>query len=348
MAGVLAPVVAEFGTRSEGSLMPRSILVPVDGSSLSEAALNVAIPLARRHGAELETITVFEPPLAPGQTSGAPVPERRLEGEERAATAAYVENIGHRLESMATGLTTRSTFREGVIAEQIIALVKEREHDLVVITTHGRSGVSRLWLGSVADRLLRTCPVPVLLLTDLSSTRPSDEATPFRNVVIPLDGSDESESVLADAVAVAGESAAYHLIHVVAAMTLMPPSPIGMISIPRGEGRPSADTLGAANEAAIAYLDRLAQRLLRRGLQVRTRVQVHGSPAEAILAYASDLPAPLVAMTSHGRGRAGRLFLGSVADKLVRGTTMPVLVRVGGVRPLGRTRRRVEPAMASR
>jgi nucleotide-binding universal stress UspA family protein len=325
--------------------MPRSILVPVDGSSLSEAALNLAIPLARLHDAELETITVVEPPLAPGQASGAPVPERRLEGEERGATIAYVENIERRLASMAPGIPAKSTFREGAVADAIIAHAKEGDHDLVVITTHGRSGLSRLWLGSVADRLLRTCPVPILLLTDLSSTRPADEAMPFRNVVIPLDGSSQSESVIADAVAVAGESATYHLVHVVEAMTLIPTSPIGMVAVP---GAGLGDTLGAARDATIAYLDRLAERLRRRGLQVTTRAEVDGRPAEAILSYASDLPAPLVAMTSHGRGRAGRMLLGSVADKLIRGATMPILVRVGGVRRPGQPRRRAEPAMASR
>src|SRR5690606_2201236 len=105
---------------------------------------------------------------------------------------------------------------------------------------------------------------------------------------------------------------------------------------------------GSASDAAKAYLNRLAKRLERHGVQVTTRTEIHSSPAEAILAYANSLQAPLVAMTSHGRGRAGRLLLGSVADKLIRGATMPVLVRVGRVRRLGKPRQRTESAASSR
>ena len=307
--------------------MPHAILVPLDGSSLSEAALNLAIPIAQRDHATLETITVFEPPTHPARTSGAPVRDPRFEGEMRAALAAYAEDLGRRLPSLAAGVTTSSVFREGPVAQSIADYANERGHDLLVMTTHGRSGPSRLWLGSVADRLARTSAVPILLLTELSSVRPPEGDALFHNVILPLDGSAEGARLIDEAVELAGVSAKYHLIHVIVPMPTLPVrSPLDIVPASPPDAMPP-DLLGAARDSANRYLEKLARRLRRRAPRVSTHVLIRGSPAQAILEYVQDLAAPLVAMPSRGRGTAARMLLGSVTDKVVRGSTVPVLTR---------------------
>ena len=90
----------------------------------------------------------------------------------------------------------------------------------------------------------------------------------------------------------------------------------------------TAERLSAKRDAAVRHVAAVAERLRAHGVQVRTHIPVHQSPAEAILAYAHECGASLIAMTSHGRGATVRLLIGSVADKVVRGATVPVLVRV--------------------
>ncbi|MBK6845795.1 MAG: universal stress protein [Gemmatimonadetes bacterium] len=149
-----------------------------------------------------------------------------------------------------------------------------------------------------------------------------------------IDDGSVSEEIIADALAVAGPEATYHLVHVVVPVRwLPPPSAFEVVtagSADAADAVDSADTaerLSAKRDAAVRHVAAVAERL-RTGVQVRTHIPVHQSPAEAILAYAHECGASLIAMTSHGRGATARLLIGSVADKVVRGATVPVLVRV--------------------
>lgn len=306
--------------------MQSRILVPLDGSQLSEAALRMAVPLARWLGARLEAITVYEPPLPPARTSGAPPLDRAFDREMRAATAAYADNLSLRLPSLAAEVPTEVVYREGPIAETIAQYASESGASVIVMTTHGRSGPSRYWLGSVADRLTRIAQTPLVLLTE-QSVRDLDATAPFGNVVIPIDGSDESLAAIDTALAVAGTGPAYHLVHVVTPMPLLPQMPIQPVVSAPGGGAALPDLLGTSRDSAEQYLQRLAEQLRERIPRVVTRVEVHERPADAILKYAAGLDAPLIAMTTHGRGAAGRWLLGGVTDKVVRSATVPVLIQ---------------------
>jgi nucleotide-binding universal stress UspA family protein len=175
---------------------------------------------------------------------------------------------------------------------------------MVVMTTHGRGVVSRFWLGSVADHLLRHLEVPVLLLRHHESAE-VDSRMAFRRMLVPLDGSVRAESVLEPALALcpppAGEFA---LVRIVAA---------------------DADGAAQGREAAAVYLDEVADRLERRGCRVSTTVLVSASPAHAILEQARPEAADCIAMATRGASGVKRLVLGSVTDKVVRGADVPVL-----------------------
>lgn len=306
--------------------MQARILVPLDGSELSESALRVAIPYARWLGARLETITVFEPPLPPSRTSGAPPLDRRFDAEMRAAHVAYVDNLTRRLPELAPDLATEATYREGPVAETIAGHAKETGASLIVMSTHGRSGPSRFWLGSVADRLTRIAETPLMLLRDHRQGH-FDEAAPFGNVIVPIDGSPESLRAIDTALAVLGTGPTYHLLHVVTPMPLLPQAPVQLMTSESESGGDAPDLLGTSRDSAALYLQRLAEKLRDRIPRVVTRVEVHERPAEAIVDYAAGLDAPLVAMATHGRGAVGRLLLGSVTDKVVRAATVPVLIQ---------------------
>jgi nucleotide-binding universal stress UspA family protein len=198
---------------------------------------------------------------------------------------------------------------------------REMEVDLVVMTTHGRSGLSRMWLGSVADGVVRRSQVPVLLLRPSHADLDYDEELRPAHILCPLDGSELSRGILDAALWLGGLSdARYTLLRVTLPVPLL---------------RPQFVTPEAGNEARLteeeqarakAEMEQLAAPLRERGLHVETEVVSHGVPAVAILDYAATHAVDLIALATHGRGGWSRLALGSVADKVLRGSLMPVLV----------------------
>ena len=135
------------------------ILVPLDTSDLAEQALPHAEALARRLNAELQLLTVIHTPPEEAASAGAPADEfdpRALEGQE------YLQGLAARLTG--DGVRVKTRIRRGDIAEEIMAHAVETRCDLIVVCTHGRSGLGRWVYGSIADRLLRYAPVPVLLV----------------------------------------------------------------------------------------------------------------------------------------------------------------------------------------
>lgn len=186
-----------------------------------------------------------------------------------------------------------------------------------MLARHGTGGASRAWLGSVADRVLRLATVPVLLVPSEPEEAGEGE-TAFRRVLVALDGSPEADSVLEPLLALAApDEPRILLLRVVA-----PPA------LDRHPGAdPAADTgeferrLGAATD----HLDAVAARPQTGGVPAAGRVLMHASPAVAILEQAAAHRVDLVGLTVSGAHHSAPPLLGAVADKLIRGTTVPVL-----------------------
>jgi nucleotide-binding universal stress UspA family protein len=198
--------------------------------------------------------------------------------------------------------------------------------DLVVLTTHGRGPLGRFWLGSVADALVRRLPVPALLVRPQEGA-PAAEAV--RHILVPLDGSPLAEQILEPAAALAElTGAAVTLLRVVGPVP--PPGaevPDGLIEEAVQQLlEKTAELQERVNAGASQGLETAAARLRERGLVVQTRVAVADAPAPAILDAAREVGADLIALATHGRRGLKRLLLGSVADKVVRGGTLPVLL----------------------
>jgi nucleotide-binding universal stress UspA family protein len=305
----------------------RSILVPLDGSPFSEHALPAAVGVARRTGATLELVRVHEPvmPVVPGQLAAVPVTpvasasafDPRLEENHRRADESYLQSTAARI-TVESGLNARITLLDGLPGEALAARVTERGADLIVMTTHGRSGLSRLWLGSVAEGLVRHVTVPVLLVKP-GERKPDASARAFRRVLIPLDGSPLSESIMEPAIEVAGAEVKYSIVRVSEPVGSPSVAGFGAAAVAREEAEQMEHQINA-------YLDSVAERLRARGLDVERRPLLHVHAASAILHAAAEIGADLIAMATHGRGGLRRLLLGSVADKVLRGADTIVLL----------------------
>jgi nucleotide-binding universal stress UspA family protein len=294
--------------------MMRLILVPLDGSDFGEHAIPVAQRLAERESAELELVHVAEV-LAPYQTQGAPPLDPRLDRDLESDRSAYLTSLADWLRQRAN-VTVKATLLEGPAGSTFAEYVRERGADLVVMTTHGRGGLSRAWLGSVASDVVRLSSAPVLLIRPSESGSRSQAAPAFERVLVPLDTSSEEQEALEHALAVAGPAGPqFMLLHVI--------SPVVFLTDLGAAAYPDEEQLEALAEQ---YLNEVAERVRARGFSVQTRVLRHPHPARAILEQAEGEQADLIAMETHGHRLVGRLLMGSVADKVVRGAHVPVLV----------------------
>jgi nucleotide-binding universal stress UspA family protein len=309
--------------------MYRSLLVPLDGSSFGEHALPLALALARRCGAELHLVNVMQPlasiysetPLFVDDTL-----ELRLREHQRARQQTYLDGVVDRLR--AAGLrTVRTAVMEGDVAGCIREQAAGVAADLVVMTTHGRGPLGRFWLGSVADTLIRHLPVP-LLLTRPAEGEPDLAREPeLRRLLLPLDGTPLAEQMLGPA----GDLAAVMKAEVTLLRVVKPVLPL---TYPVEESTLSHMARNLIDQTqrvqdqlrrdAEDYLERTAGKLRERGLEVKVRVEAEESPALAVLAHAGSHDA--VALETHGRRGLSRLLLGSVADKVIRAASVPVLV----------------------
>ena len=281
----------------------RAILTPLDGSRLAEESLRAACATARRTGAVLHMVLVHHP-VAPNADSAAMATAiDELDRLARAGEERYLEQIAERMQQ-AYGVHVETSILDGPVAETIGAHVRQVGAGLVVMTTHGRGVVSRFWLGSVADHLLRHLDVPLLLLRH-HETQVHDSRMAFRRMLIPLDGSERAEAVIEPAL-------------------LLCPPPTAEIALVRVVP-PAEDGLAEGRSAAAVYLDEVADQLERRGCRVSTTVVVSDSPAQAILDQGRPEATDCIAMATRGASGVRRLVLGSVTDKVVRGADVPVL-----------------------
>ena len=274
--------------------MLERILIPTDGSALSELALGVAETLARAQGAELILARVVEPPrwvetdshdwVMPDLYSQL---EEALKSEAQAGLDQLAEQLRRR------GLTPRPILLHGFAASELLDCEQRERPDLVIMATHGRTGVARFALGSVADRLVREGISPVLVVRSFS---PGVSWT--ERALVPLDGSALAEQALPMVETLAGK-------------------PLKWVKLLRAVASSSEVA------AATAYLAPVAVRLANAGLEVIPEVRID-SPAEAIQAEGQAVD--LVILATHGRGGFDRFQHGSVAEETMRHLAAPLLL----------------------
>lgn len=300
--------------------MMQSILVPLDGSHFSEHALPIALGLARAHRACLHLAHVHRGVIPGLQMEVARRYSSEWDEEARARERSYLEEIAVRSREEC-GITVRATLLEGAVFHALLDYATGAGIDFIVMTTHGRGGLSRAWLGSVADEVVRQAGVPVLLLRpEARGAAPAFvPRLPFQHVLVPLDGSELAEQVLVRAAAIARLTGAR--LTLLRVYSMMP----GIGGDLSGVGF-SLAYIDATRAEAETYLAGVAERLRRQGLSVEQVLVRDARPAVAILDYAERNAVDLITMATHGRSAWLRFALGSVADKVVRGSHIPVLV----------------------
>jgi nucleotide-binding universal stress UspA family protein len=296
------------------------ILVPLDGSSIAEQAIPVAVSLARAARASLDFLGVHQPLAVQVTNLLEELEHARWHEDNR-----YITSIADE-----TRATVDVPVTEAVLSGEPAAVICKRALDeganLVVMTSHGRTGFSRAWLGSVADGVVRRAAVPVLMLRIADAAPDREGVTPLlERILVPLDGSRAAEAVLEPARALAEAFGGTLVL-----LRVVQPVPMGTVPPMGFAGGTIVEDEEATHVVALEArreVEAIARGLADRGFaSVERHVVVETGVARAILDFANRHRVDLIAMSTHGRG-ASRLVVGSIADKVLRGSALPVLLR---------------------
>jgi nucleotide-binding universal stress UspA family protein len=292
------------------------VMIPVDGSSLAEQALPVAVALLR--GQPVQPVLVMVHELRPFGKHFFTYASEQLDARLRQAQKEYLGQLAQRLLDEAA-LRADVVLLTGPVSRTLARLAARRGIDLIVMSTHGRSGLSRFWLGSVADSVIRRVRAPVLLV------HPGEHApdAPYRleRVLVAVDGSPAAEAAIMNAAKICTATGARCTI----VRVTEPPSHPLASGIPN-TARTAREKLEEVSAEAEEYLRAVVRRVPDLPDGTRTEVVTGSHAAAAILKCAADDGADLIAIGTRGHGGAARLLLGSVADKVIRGAPVPVLV----------------------
>jgi nucleotide-binding universal stress UspA family protein len=314
------------------------ILVPLDGSPRAEQALRVAARIARASGGSVMLLQVVSPPIdyAGGLTHTPLMMEQVIE-TELAISSGYLDRVArskdHGRELAEIETTTKVMF--GLPAQDILAMAELRSVDLIVMCSHGRTGFTRWVLGSVAQKITHHCPVPVLVLREGKLLLPESPPDTARHLtaLVPLDGSPLAEAALVPAA------------NLVAALAAPAPGALHLTQVVK-QLSTTADEgfVTQLNEEAVerakAYLmsvkEHLQQALKDRRLTISWSVALDSDAADAIIGTAEQREqqegaegsggCDLIAMSTHGRGGLERWLIGSVTERVLNTTKLPLLV----------------------
>ena len=283
------------------------ILFPTDGSDGAAIALDHVLDVARTHDATLHVLNVADTRVHSATRVGLEIVDA-LETQGEAIVTEAAETAGDR------GVSTVTDVLQGGVPETIVDYADEYGMDLVVMPTRGRTGLRRLLIGSVTERVLRTSTIPVLTI--------NPDATPFRypyeRVLVPTDGSETADDALEMGVDIATlHDAGLHVLSVVDVTSL------GVDVYSEVQVDTLEDQAATVIEEATAYARNQSVASVEGVIE-------HGSAVHrAIRSYVDEHDVDLVVMGTHGRSGLDRYLLGSVAEKIVRTAAVPVLTVPG-------------------
>ncbi len=294
--------------------MFEKILVPIDGSALAAAALSHALAIGQPEAC----LTLFRVIESSSDCSDLVNPVNwQL---QRTEASAYLDELGNNCE---WGGVIEKTVQEGPAAERILEEAQEHGHDLIVISSHGRSGLSDWNISSITNKVINRSGIAVLLVRSykLPETPATGPVLPvqYRRILVPLDGSVRSEYVLPAAIRLAKQHGAeLLLVHGV-----VKPELFQQVPLDAAENSFIDRVIAHNKQQAENYLNDLARRL---DIEVQTHVLTSDDVAESLHRFVEEQPVDLVVLNAHGRSGKHIWPYGSVAASFIAYGTTHLLV----------------------
>jgi nucleotide-binding universal stress UspA family protein len=302
------------------------MLVLLDGSELAE----VVFPYAKELAARLDLDVILLHVYGQAARDFAPMHQAyvdRSAGAIRRQAQEIQKKLG--MEPGTKPPKVRGEIAMGYYADEILRYADENSVDLILMATHGRSGIKRWAMGSVADKVLRAAKVPVLLVrAGVPETIPYDQ-WPSKTIITPLDGSEMAESVLPHVEALAMQRSAEPVTVTLLRVCEPPVTPSyyspELSGVPLNWGEFMEQETVRCKQVSKEYLTDIAKRFTEKGISVTIQVLV-GKAADEIVDFATKNPFSIIVMATHGRSGLSRLVYGSSAESVLMGVTCPVLM----------------------
>ncbi|HXX59371.1 MAG TPA: universal stress protein [Dehalococcoidales bacterium] len=302
--------------------MNRKMLIVLDGSKLAEIVFPFAKELAGRLCMDAELLHVY-----PARAESF-VPTYRLYIDRVANQFLQEAQAVQQSLGVCGEIHARGELVEGYHADEILKFADTHQIDLIVMSSHGRSGAKRWTIGSVADKILRAAKVPVWLVhVDMDQTVLYDN-WPSRTLLIPLTESEVSSITLPFALEIAGQKGANF--NVVLMEVVEPPTTpsyytpeFAGVSVNWGQFVEEETT--RARKMALEHLQVVEEKFKKQGIPVKSVVMT-GKAAEEIANFGHNNPSAIIIMATHGRKGFSRLVYGSVTEHVLFGVTNPVIV----------------------
>ena len=298
--------------------MYHALMVPLDGSEFGRHAIPWALAIAGPAGARVDLVHVLPQVYGMGVVDETLV-TAEVRDAQREAAEQSLSDLAHRLQ-IGTGVPFSAAVEDGAVADVLVRHANANGVDLIIMTTHGRTGFARAVLGSVSDAVVRRAERPVLLTRPHRHPPEEHEPAAVSEVLVLLDGTAASEAIVDHAIEVCRlTGAACTLLHVV-----VPELLLTGVAAPRAltdQGAAVAD-----ERMAETYLASRAEQLRAAHVPLTTAIVRHSDLAEGVLEYCASHPVSLIALATRGRGGAERAVLGSVTDALLHKTKLPILV----------------------
>lgn len=296
--------------------MFHSVVVPLDGSAFGEHAFPLALEIVQRSGGTLHLVHVHPRPDLPFGLGGMPYIGDPDNPAARDQEQAYLNGVADRLLQQAN-VPISCALTAGPVARTLEECIGSVCADLVVMSTHAHAGLTRLRRNRIAEKCANSLEVPILLVRGDETAAP-EQAPELGHILIPLDGSEFAETMIPFATSLGRRfDASFTLLRVI-------PPPV--ITSLIGSDAHGHYRMKEAHSVAQRYLDRVAERMRKDGLRVETQVVGTAQPAAAIAEFAAANEIDLIAMEAHPRGSLARMLGQSVADGVLRGSTVPVLI----------------------
>jgi nucleotide-binding universal stress UspA family protein len=295
--------------------MLETVLIPLDGSTLAECAISHGVAIAQTFNARIVLLHILEEPSVTNtQQAVDPLNWHIRKSEAR----AYLDYVAARMEQ--SGLPTQSVILEGRAADQIVAYAESHNVDLIVLSSHGRSGLSNWSVSSIAEKVTRRASTSLMLVRANQPDQPADK--PYHRLLVPLDGSRRAEYALPIATALARKyESELFLAHVVTRPEMARRTP------PAEEDIDLANRLLERNrDEGARYLDELQGRLRSDSFDIQTRLLVGEYLTDALHDLVAQESADLVVMSAHGLSGEPRWHHGRVVSSFIDYGTTPLLI----------------------
>lgn len=291
--------------------MYSNIMVPLDASPFSELALPLAIELAKMSDAHVHIVCVHTPRMPGPEAAIAGDFDQMVRGWEEESLRAALARVTKQ------NVPATAELLDGQVVPALQQYVQANDVGLVVMSTHGRGGIKRAVLGSVAEEFVRKVGKPVLLLRPRSEKDEVPSYAGLARILVPLDGSETSESVLPHAIRMARLTDAELVLARIAVAPFEVAVTIGTEAL--------SGYLERVRQDADAYLENIRE-TLPLDVPVRWTTAIADRATDGILYCAREQNADMIAMATHGRSGWARIAMGSVAESVLHKATMPVLL----------------------